>query len=105
MHHITVWISHKYTFVPSLLEPPFHLSLHPTPLGCHRAPGWIPCVTSNFLLAIYFTCGNVHVSVFPFQFVRTLKKSESVGRVWFFAALWTVACQASLSMEFSSQEK
>ena len=28
----------------------------------------------------------------------------SVSHVWFFAALWTVVCQAPLSMEFFSQE-
>ena len=30
--HTSAWISHRHTYVPSL--PP-----HPTPLGCHRAPG------------------------------------------------------------------
>ena len=49
--------------------------------GCHRAPGWTPCVISNFLLAIYFTYGNIHVSVFLSQFLLTLKKSESVSQL------------------------
>ena len=36
---ISMWISHRYTFVPSLLNRP------PTPLGCHRAPVWAHCIT------------------------------------------------------------
>ena len=44
--HTSTWISHRYTYVHSLLNlvptPP-----HPTPLGCHRAPVWAPWVTAN----------------------------------------------------------
>ena len=36
--HIALWIGQKYTCVPSWTPPP-------TPLDCHRAPGWAPCVT------------------------------------------------------------
>ena len=38
--------------------------------------------------------------------VKQLKKSEywSFSRVWLFVTLWTVACQAPLSMRFSRQE-
>ena len=36
----TIWISCKYTYIPSLL------SLLPTPLGHHRAPNWAPCATA-----------------------------------------------------------
>ena len=31
-------------------------------------------------------------------------KCYLLSRVWFFATPWTIACQASLSMEFSQQE-
>ena len=34
----TLWISHKYIHIPS------HLNLPPTLPGCHRIPGWVPCV-------------------------------------------------------------
>jgi len=34
----TLWISHKYIHIPS------RLNLPPTPPGCHRIPGWAPCV-------------------------------------------------------------
>ena len=30
--------------------------------------------------------------------------AQSLNRVWLFAALWTIACQDPLSMEFSKQE-
>ena len=44
-------------------EQPSHSPPNPTPLGCHRALGWVPCV---FPLAIYFIYGNVYVSMlFP----------------------------------------
>ena len=34
--HTSTWISHRYTYVPSLLSfPPL-----PTSLGCHTAPDW-----------------------------------------------------------------
>ena len=45
--HTPTWISHRYAYVPSLLTlPPIPL-LHPTLLGCHRAPGWAPCITQQ----------------------------------------------------------
>ena len=37
------WFSHNCAYIPSLLSlPP---PSHPTPLGSHRAPGWVLCVT------------------------------------------------------------
>ena len=53
-YHTSTWISHRYTYVPSLLN------LLPTPhtippsLGCHRAPGWPHCVTQQ--LPISYLC-------------------------------------------------
>ena len=52
-------ISHRYTYVPSLLN----LSPHPTPLDCHRAPVWVPWSYSKFFLAIFFTYGIVSFHV------------------------------------------
>ena len=52
--HTPTWISHRYTYVPSLLNlPPIPL-LHPTPLGCHRAPGWAPCITQQIPTSYLF---------------------------------------------------
>ena len=36
--HTTRWISHKYTYTPSLSLAPF--PPHLIPLGLHRVPGW-----------------------------------------------------------------
>ena len=34
--HLTTWISHKFTYGPSLLNLPLTLPSHPIPLGCHQ---------------------------------------------------------------------
>ena len=66
--HTSTWISHRYTHVPSLPNPPLPISHpvppHPTPLGCHRAHR-VECPVSHrrFPLATYFTCSSVHVSM------------------------------------------
>ena len=40
-----------------------HLPPRPTPLGCHRAPGWSSVSHSKFPLALCFTFGSVYVSM------------------------------------------
>ena len=54
---------------PLLLEPPSHLSPHPTALGCHRAPDWARCIIQHVLAGYLFTYGNVYVSVLCSQFI------------------------------------
>ena len=56
--HTTVWISHKSPPFRTLLPPliPFH------PSGCHRAPGWAPCVIKQLPSGCLFTRGGVHGS-------------------------------------------
>ena len=45
--HPSVWISHRHTYVSSPWAPlPISIP-RPTPLGCHRAPGWAGCVTQQ----------------------------------------------------------
>ena len=44
----------------------FSPSLHPTPLGCYRAPGWAPCVTQQ-LPTSYFTYGSIYVLLLLFS--------------------------------------
>ena len=73
-----MWISHKYTYVPSLLNLPRILP-HPTPLGYHRAPGWSPCLKKQ-LPTSCFTYGNIHVSVLLSQFTSP-SPSSSVSKV------------------------
>ena len=53
--HMTVQISHNYTYIPSLLSlPPLP---HPTPLGHHRVPGWAPCIILQLLTSDLFYTG------------------------------------------------
>ena len=51
---------------PLLLEPPSHLLLFPTPVGCYRGQFEFPESYSKFPLAICFTYGIVsfHVTLF-----------------------------------------
>ena len=53
------WISHRYTYVPSL----WRLPPRPTPLGCHRALGWALRHTAVCTLAVYSTYGDTGFSV------------------------------------------
>ena len=41
--HTSTWISHGYTCIPHP-DPPFHLPLHPIPLGLPSAPGPSTCL-------------------------------------------------------------
>ena len=43
-------------------------------------------------------------ALWPFSAIATFKVCLWLSRVWFFATLWTVACQAPVSMEFLRQE-
>ena len=53
--HTTTWVGSKYSCIPSL-------SPHPTPRGCHRAPGVLPVLHSSFPLAIDLTYDNIYTS-------------------------------------------
>ena len=66
--HTSTWISHRYTYNPLPFEPPSHLPPHHTSLGWYRAPVWVSWAYSKFLLAIYFTYGNISfLLLFPFE--------------------------------------
>ena len=54
--HASAWISHRDTYVPSLLT---LLPTYPTPLGGHGALGLSFLPYSKSPLAICLTCGNV----------------------------------------------
>ena len=54
---------------PLPLELPSHFPPHPTPLDGQRAQGWAPCVTQEIPTGIYYTYGNVYVSIVLPQFV------------------------------------
>ena len=61
--YTSTWISHRYTYVPSLLN------FHPTLLGCHRAPGWAPCIIEKIPTGYLFYI-LVYVSMLLSQPVR-----------------------------------
>ena len=69
--HMSTWISHRYTYVPSLLNLP--LTSHPIPplYFVTEHPAELPASYSKLLLAIYFTHGSVHVSMLLSQFVSS----------------------------------
>ena len=60
--HATMWINHKGTYVichlplESSPNPP----PHPTPLGCHRIPGWTPCIMQllpiSYIFYAWYVC-------------------------------------------------
>ena len=69
--HISTWISHRHTYAPSLSN--LLLTSHPTPPHPSRSSqstGFeLPESHSKLPLAIYFTYGNIYVSMLLFQFV------------------------------------
>ena len=60
--HTSTWISHRYTYVPSLLSLP-SIS-HPLPSRLSASTRLeLPTPYSKFLLAVYFTHGDAYVSM------------------------------------------
>ena len=59
--HMTTWISHQYTYVPSFLNLPPNCP-HSIPPGCQRALCWAPCVIqqlpTSYLFHIWCACMN-----------------------------------------------
>ena len=70
--HTQTWISHRYTYIPSLLKTPSHLSpFHSSRLSQRLSLNWIefPVSHNKFSLSIYFIYGNMYVSVLFSQFI------------------------------------
>ena len=69
VHHTSTWISHGYTYVtPSWI--PSHLPSPPYPSGLSQSTdfGWLAsCI--ELALVIYFTYGNIHVSMLFSQII------------------------------------
>ena len=67
--HTSTWISHRYTYVPSLLILPANsYSIPPLRLS-QNTEFEFPTSDSKFPLASYFTYGNICVSMLLSQFV------------------------------------
>ena len=87
--HISTWISHRYTDVPSLLKlPPSN------PLGCYRARFEFPESYSKFPLAVYFTYSSLYASMLFSPFISPSPSSPWPLSICLFsvcvsiAALW-----------------
>ena len=66
--HASTWINHRYTYVPSLLNPS-HFPIIPSPLGYYRAPIWVPWVMQQIPIGYLhmLVCMHpryLHVSVY-----------------------------------------
>ena len=74
-------------------EPPSHLPLHPTSLGCHRALSWAPCVTADShllsVLHMVFMCFHAILSIRP-----TL--NERIQKLWY---IYTMECCSAIKKE------
>ena len=77
--HTSAWAGHRYTYVPSLLYPLSPPSpSHPSRLS--QSTGFrFPASYSKLPLAIYFTYGNVYVSmpfsqIIPMQIKNTMRR-------------------------------
>ena len=69
-YHTSTWVSHRHTYVPSLLETPSHHPPSPTPLDCHRAPIWASCdlqqIPTGYLFYVWWCiCFYVTHSIHP----------------------------------------
>ena len=65
----TKWISHMYTYIPSLLDLPPTPPPHPTHLGHHRALSWAPCATQQVPTSYLFYTRSVYMSIPISQFI------------------------------------
>ena len=81
----SVWIGHRYTCVPSILNAP-HLSPHPTPRLSQSTSFGCPEACRKLTLAIYFTYGNVNASMLFFQIIPPSPPTESKNLFFMFVS-------------------
>ena len=96
------------------LPPPFSrifwgrfYSIHPTTIFPHFLPGWLCPFSYDSNSCIIFTCNCYFLScqwAVDHHLSQVLKSFIYALSVWLFLTPWTIACQASLSMEYSKQE-
>ena len=76
--HISVWIGHRYTCVPSILSPPPPLS---QPYSCRlsQSTGFgCPGSYIKFALVVYLSYGKVYVSMLSSQISPSPTESQSL---------------------------
>ena len=81
--HASTWIDHRYTYVSSLFNPP-RLPPHPIPLGCTSFG--FPLLYTKLSLLIYFTYGNIYVSMLFSQIIPSFP-SPTVSKNPFFMSV------------------
>ena len=86
-------------YMPLLLKPPSDFPPHPTPLDCHRALVWIPWVTHEILIVIYFTNGSVYVSML-FSIRSTFSLPLCVHRSVLYVFIFIAALQIGSSVQY-----
>lgn len=69
--HTSTWMSHRYTYIPALLNLPLTFFSTPPLQVVTGRQAKVPALYSNFTLAIYFTHCNTYISMLPSQFVSS----------------------------------
>ena len=69
---------------PSWTSLPPPIPSHPTPLGCHRAPGWASCVIQQIPLfsvwrRIVYDSSSTHASIPPPETIKFLSLFQKIG--------------------------
>ena len=94
--HTTMWISLKYTYILSLLSLPFTPSSNPSP--SRASPSTAPCVIQ--VPTIYFTHGNVCISMLISQFVPPSSSPCCVHKSILYVFVSSPALQIGSSLPF-----
>ena len=63
------WISHRYTYISSLLNLPPHFPPHPTPLGWYRAPVWVSWAIQQIHIGFLFYIWQCKFPCYSFFYV------------------------------------
>ena len=82
---------------PSWTSLPLPTPLHP--LGCHRAPGWAPCIIQQIPTGWLFYIGNVYVSL-PLWICPTLSIPYCVHKSVLYVFVSIAALQIGSSVPF-----
>ena len=99
--HTSTWISPQVYICPLPLEPPSHLPPCPTPLGCHRALGWAPCVTQQIPTGCLVGSSSPWILAWP-NLEHPSGEKRPLSLVWDFASI-PVSVSGLLCSSYSSK--